>query len=55
MARTYDELDAWQLANRLKLGVYVLTETGGVTRDFKFREQLRDAAASRATQYCRRI
>ena len=46
MARTYDELDAWQLANQLKLGVYTLTETGSVTRDFKFREQLRDAAAS---------
>ena len=46
MARTYDELDAWQLANQLKLGVYTLTGTGSVTRDFKFREQLRDAAAS---------
>jgi four helix bundle protein len=46
MARTYAELDAWQLANQLKLGVYALTETGSVTRDFRFREQLRDAAAS---------
>jgi four helix bundle protein len=46
MARTYDELDAWQLANKLKLGVYALTETGSVTRDFRFREQLREAAAS---------
>jgi len=26
MARTFDELDAWQLANELKLGVYKLTE-----------------------------
>ena len=46
MARTFDELDAWQLANRLKLGVYALTESGSVTRDFKFCDQLRDAAAS---------
>lgn len=46
MARTYDELDAWQLANQLKLGVYSLTESGSVTRDFRFRDQLRDAAAS---------
>ena len=45
-ARTFDELDAWQLANRLKLGVYALTESGSVTRDFKFCDQLRDAAAS---------
>ena len=46
MARRLDELDAWQLANELKLGVYALTESGRVTRDFKFCEQLRDAAAS---------
>ena len=46
MARTYDELDAWQLANELKLGVYKLTQAGGVARDFKFSEQLRDSAAS---------
>jgi four helix bundle protein len=46
MAKQYDELDAWQLANELKLRVYALTESGSVTRDFKFWEQLRDAAAS---------
>jgi four helix bundle protein len=46
MAKKFDELDAWQLANELKLGVYKLTESGSVTRDFKFYEQLRDAAAS---------
>ena len=32
MAKRYDELDAWQLANELKLGVYRLIETGTVTR-----------------------
>jgi len=46
MARSYDELRAWQLANELKLSVYKLTQTGSVTRDFKFNEQLRDSAAS---------
>jgi four helix bundle protein len=46
VARTFDELDAWQLANELKLGVYRLTESGSVTRDFRFRQQLRDSAAS---------
>jgi four helix bundle protein len=45
-ARTFDELDAWRLANQLKLGVYALTDSGSVTRDFRFREQLRGSAAS---------
>ena len=40
MARRYDEFDAWQLANELKLGVYKLTECGSVTRDFDFYRQL---------------
>lgn len=46
MARRYEELDCWQLANELKLGVYHLTESGSVTRDFDFRDDLRRAAAS---------
>jgi four helix bundle protein len=46
MARRFDQLDAWQLANELKLGVYKLTESGSVTRDFDFYHQLREAAAS---------
>src|SRR5438309_7709153 len=46
MARRYDELDAWQLANELKLGVYKLTESGTVTRDFAFYHEIREAAAS---------
>jgi len=46
VARTLDELVAWQLANDLKLGVYRLTESGTVLKDFDYRDQLRDAAAS---------
>jgi four helix bundle protein len=46
MAKQYDELDAWQLANALKVGVYRLIETGTVTRDYKFLDQIRDAAKS---------
>jgi four helix bundle protein len=46
MAKRYDELDSWQLANELKLGVYRLTEFGSVTRDFDFYHQLRASAAS---------
>ena len=48
MAKRYDEMDAWQLANELKLGVYKLTESGSVTRDFRFYDDLRAAAASGA-------
>ena len=46
MAKRYEEMDAWQLANELKLGVYRLSESGSVTRDFDFYRDLRDAAAS---------
>jgi four helix bundle protein len=46
IARRYDELEAWQLANELKLEVYALTATGPASKDFKFCNQLRDSAAS---------
>lgn len=46
MAKSFDELDAWQLANELKLGVYKLTESGSVTRDFDFCNDLRASAKS---------
>ncbi len=36
----------WRLADELKLEVYVLTETGPAHRDFKFRDQIRNSAAS---------
>ena len=45
-ARTFTELHAWQLANELKLGVYKLIEAPDVRRDFEFRNQIRNAAAS---------
>jgi len=45
MARTFDELDAWQLANS-NLASTSSRRKGSVTRDFKFLEQLRDSAAS---------
>ena len=44
--RTYKELDAWRLANELKIGVYRLIAASAAERDFRFRDQLRDAAAS---------
>jgi hypothetical protein len=32
MAKRFDELDAWQLANDLKLKIYALTESGSIRR-----------------------
>src|SRR5262245_7331257 len=46
MAKRYEELEAWQLADELKREVYALTETGPATKDFKYRDQIRDSAAS---------
>ena len=45
-ARSFTELDAWQLANELKRGVYDLIETGKAKQDVEFRTQIRNAAAS---------
>jgi four helix bundle protein len=46
MAKRYEELAAWQLADELKREVYALTETGPAAKDFKYRDQIRDSAAS---------
>jgi four helix bundle protein len=42
----FEDLIVWQLAVRIRDGVYTVTETGGASTDFKFRDQLRDAASS---------
>jgi four helix bundle protein len=44
--RSYTDLDAWRLANELKLGVYALIETDKVRRDEDFYRQIRNAASS---------
>lgn len=44
--RSFDQLEAWKLANALKLGVYELLQRPSVQRDHDFRDQIRDAAAS---------
>jgi four helix bundle protein len=46
VARRYEELEVWQIADELKLEVYVLIATGPASRDFGFRDQIRDSAAS---------
>jgi len=45
-ARHFRELACWQLANELKLGIYQLLEPPELKRDFRFCDQMRDAAAS---------
>ena len=45
-ARRFEDLVAWQLANRLKEEVFALTGSGHVTRDVKFCDQIRESARS---------
>ena len=46
IARRYEDLEAWQLAEELKLEVYAVLAHGSAARDFKFCDQLRESAAS---------
>ena len=46
MARTFEELLAWQLANELKLEVLDLVSKPPAHRDFKFRDQILDSSSS---------
>ena len=42
----FEDLDAWQVADELRIEVYALTATGPASKDFKFCNQIRDAASS---------
>ena len=44
--KRYQDLVCWRLAYELQREVWAITATGAVVRDFKFRDQIRDAAAS---------
>ena len=46
IARRYEDLEVWQLANQLKLEVYELITEGPASKDFEFRDQIRNSAAS---------
>ena len=46
VARRYEDLEAWQLAEQTKREVYALLSRGTAARDLKFGQQLREAAAS---------
>jgi hypothetical protein len=43
-ARTFTELDAWKLANELKIAIYRVMSRPPVARDIAFRDQLSRAA-----------
>jgi|SRR5437016_3925637 len=46
VARNFEELLAWQLMHELNVEVWKATEHGRASRDFNFRDQIRDAADS---------
>jgi hypothetical protein len=43
-ARVHTDLDAWKLADSLRSLVVKAVQKGGAAKDFKFRNQMRDAA-----------
>ena len=48
-AKRYQDLVVWQIGDELRREVYRLTGDGGSARDFRFREQLRQAAGGVCT------
>jgi four helix bundle protein len=46
VARRYEDLEAYQLAEELKREVYALIATEPASKDFKFCNQLRDSVSS---------
>lgn len=42
----FEDLEIWQIERKLSLKVYKLTETGPASRDFKFRDQIKDSSGS---------
>ena len=46
VAQHYEDLDAWKLCAALRDEIFRLTQSGPVTEDSKFREQIRDSSSS---------
>ena len=42
----FEDLEIWQVSRKLSLKIFKLTETGAASRDFKFRDQIRNSAGS---------
>ncbi len=45
-AQGFEDLVAWQLCHQLKIEVLDFTASGPASRDFKYRDQIRDSSAS---------
>jgi four helix bundle protein len=45
-AKRFQELEAWQLANRVRSEIIAMTVSGPAAIDFKFRDQIRGSAAA---------
>jgi hypothetical protein len=46
VAKTFEDLEAWLIADELKREVYALIATGPASKDFKFCNQIHESAAS---------
>jgi four helix bundle protein len=42
----FEDLEIWQVARKLSLKIFTLTEVGAASKDFKFRDQIRRSAGS---------
>ena len=42
----FEELEIWQIARKLSLKIFKLTEEGPASKDYKFRDQIRSSAGS---------
>ena len=49
IARRYQDLIAWQLADELKREVYALVDTTTAATDFEFRDQIKESASAAPT------
>jgi len=49
MAKGFREQQVWQKAKALVVQIYRITDTGGLSRDFGLRDQIRRAAVSVAS------
>jgi four helix bundle protein len=44
--RKFEDLAIWQTARKLSLKIFQLTETGPASKDYRFKDQIRDPAGS---------
>lgn len=44
--RKFEDLEIWQIARKLSLKVFHLTEIGAASKDYKFKDQIRASAGS---------